>query len=89
MKFLVEVEKTYFSRRDPDNSETISGEMSVEAQTKKQAIAKVDAMMEHKGRTCLQTTDPRIEWETCYGIDEDDRIYEDFTFGTTGKARKA
>jgi len=88
MKFLVEVEKTYYSRRDPDYSEVVTGEMPIEAKTKKEAIAIVDAMMEYKNGTCLQTNDPRIEWGHCE-MDEADREYEDFSFGTTGKARKA
>jgi len=84
MKYYVEVQKSYYSKRNPEYAETVQGIISVHAPSAGEAIEVVDRMM--NTQPVLQTNDRRIKWEA---TSIPDPVYEDFTFETTGAARAA
>ena len=81
MKIYVEVQKDYYSKRDPAVTETVKGLIAVEAPSEGDAIDLVDGLMNTD--PILQTIDPRIKWEE--GSIKDP-VYQDWTFCTSGEA---
>lgn len=76
--FKVAMEKQYAN--DDEETLTVYGIMEIEAKSQEDAHLKVQGMLTLENRI-LQTTDPRIKWDTDFQeLDDDGFGYVDFSF---------